>query len=241
MHNTIAIALREIRSFFATPMSYIVAASFLLISGFLFAQNLVDVQVANMRGFFAPASFFLLLLCPALTMRLLAEEQKMGTIELLLTAPIRDYEVVLGKFLASLVMVMGMIFLTLYYVLLLVWIGDPDMGPVFSGYLGLLLLSSALLSVGLLASSFTSNQVVAFTVSFGALILLSVIGGAGSFLGSASWATPVRAVFTYLGIFNHFTDMVRGVVDTRDVIYYISFTAGALFLTVRSLEARRWR
>ena len=241
MRNSFSIALRELRSYFATPMSYIVAASFLLVSGFFFAQNLIEVQLANMRGFFGPASFMLLLLSPALAMRLLAEEQKLGTIELLLTSPIRDYEVVLGKFLASLAMVVVMILLTWYYFLLLVWVGDPDFGPVFSGYLGLTLLSGALLSVGLLSSSLTSNQIVAFAVSLGALLILTVVGGAGSFLGSATWATPLRAVLNYLGLFSHFSDMVRGVIDTRDVVYYISFIAVALFLTVRSLEARRWR
>lgn len=238
MRNTLAIALKEIKSYFSSPMAYVVAAVFLVLSGLFFAQYLSQSQTASMVGFFAPGSFFLLLMAPILTMRLLAEEHKMGTLELLLTAPVRDTEVVLGKFLASFIILLGMLFFTLYYPLLLVWFGDPDIGPIFTGYLGLILMGSSFLSAGLLASSMTSNQLVAAVLALGILIIFWVIGMASSLLGNIPGA---GAVLNYLTLGSHFQDPMKGVIDTVDLVYFASFIVTALFLTVRSLETRRWR
>lgn len=239
MRNTYIIAKKEIISYFSSPMAYIIAAVFLALSGLFFSSFVSRAQIASLSGFFQPASFIVILLAPVLTMRLFAEEQKLGTLELLLTAPVRDVDVVLGKFIAALSILLAMLALTLYYPLLLFWFGDPDFGPIASGYLAMLLLGSACLSVGLLASSLTSNQIVAAIVGLGILLGFWVIGLASQVVGSS---VPVlRDVLNYVGLNSHFGDMVNGVVDTKSLVYYVSFTAAVLFLTVRSLETRRWR
>lgn len=239
MRTTFIIAKKEIVSYFTSPMAYIIASVFLALSGLFFANYVNRVQVASLTGFFGPASFVVILLAPVLTMRLFAEEQKLGTLELLLTAPVRDLEVVLGKFLAALSILLAMLALTLYYPLLLFWFGDPDFGPIVSGYLAMVLLGAACLSVGLMASSVTSNQIVAAIVGLGILLGFWVIGMAAQVVGGS---VPVlRDLLNYVGLNTHFGDMINGVVDTASVVYYVSFTAAMLFLTVRSLETRRWR
>lgn len=236
MRNSLAIASKEVRTYYASPIAYVVTAVFLVITGYFFAFNVVNMQEATVRGFLFPGSFVLLLLSPVLTMRLLAEEQKMGTLELLLTAPVRDTEVVAGKYLASLFIFVVMLALTFYYPLVLFLFGDPDPGPIASGYLGLFLLGAAFIAAGLLASSLTSNQIVAAVIAFGLLILLWVISGASGFLTG-----PPRAVVNYLALPAHFGDFTMGIIDTKHVIYYVSLTALFLFLAIRSLETRRWR
>lgn len=239
MRNTYTIARKEIVGYFSSPMAYIITAVFLALSGFFFAGYVSQAQVANLRGFFQPASFLLLLLSPVLTMRLIAEEQKLGTLELLLTAPVRDMEVVLGKYLAAFTILFVMVALTLYYPMLLMWFGEPDLGPIMAGYLALLLMGGSALAVGLLASSMTSNQIVAAIFGLGILLGFSVAGYAAQVLGTN---VPVmKDLLNYISLNTHFADMVNGVVDTKSLIYYVTFIAAVLFLTVRSLETRRWR
>lgn len=238
MRNTLVIAAKEVRAYVTSPMAYVVTAVFLAVSGLFFADHLSQVQQASMQGFFSRGSFFLLLLAPVLTMRLLAEEQQLGTIELLLTAPVRDSEVVLGKFLASFAIVVGMLLLTLYYPLMLLWFGDPDLGPIGTGYLGLLLLGACYLAVGVLASSLTNNQIVAAVLALGVLILLWVMSGAAAFVQAVPLAGQV---LRYLSISTHYGDFMNGVLDTSHVVYYLTFLAAGLFLAIRSLETRRWR
>lgn len=158
----------------------------------------------------------------------------MGTLELLLTNPVRDIEVVLGKYLASLVTLLVMLALTFYYPLLLFWFGDPDLGPLLTGYLGMFLLGAAMMAVGLLASSLTANQIVAAVLGLGLLILMWVVGSLGM-------TSAVGKVLDYLSLTGHFSDFTWGVIDTKSVIYYISVAAVFVFLTARSLEMRRWR
>lgn len=242
MRNTWRIALKEIRAYFTSPAAYVVAFIFLALTGYFFVRS-VDSSLggslpeASLRGLFRPMSLFILpWLAPLLTMRLLAEEQKIGTIELLLTAPVRDWEVVMGKFLASLTFYLGTLMLTLWYVLLLVWRGDPEPGPLLSGYLGLILYGSAALSIGLLASSLTNNQIVAAVLSMGLLVLLTFLEvGADQVTGIGS------TILGQMGITTHYEDFVRGVIDAGHIVYYISIVAIFLFLTTRSLESRRWR
>ncbi|MFH1485384.1 MAG: ABC transporter permease subunit [Chloroflexota bacterium] len=236
MRNALAISGKEVRSYYASPIAYVVTAVFLVITGYFFAFNIVNMQEATIRGFLYPGSFVLLLLAPILTMRLLAEEQKMGTLELLLTAPVRDVEVVLGKYLASMIIFVVMLALTLYYPLILFIFGDPDPGPIVSGYLGLLLVGAAFMAMGLLASSLSSNQIVAAVIGFGVLLILWVISGAAGFLTG-----PPRDVVNYLALPAHFGDFAIGVIDTKHIIYYLSLSALFLFLAVRFLETRRWR
>ena len=237
MSNALAIAWKESKSYFSTPTAYIVGAMFLVLTGIFFVDDVTGRNPeASVRGFVNWTSFFLLFLAPLLTMRLLAEEQKMGTLELLLTAPVRDWEVVMGKYLASLLTIVVTVALTLFYVFLLYWYGDPDTGPILSSYLGLLLHGAAALAVGLLASSLSSNQIVAAVVGMSILLTLSFIDGVADLVSGVA-----AEVLDGLALDTHFTDFTRGVVDTGHILYYVSLAAVFLFLTVRSLETRRWR
>jgi len=233
--NTATIALKELKSYLTSPMAYIVTGIFLALTGTFFALSSSAYYETSIEGFLNPGSMLLLLFSAVLTMRLIAEEKKMGTWELLLTAPVRDSEVVLGKFLASLGILVGMLVLTFYYPLLLWAFGDPDTGPILTSYLGLLLLGSASLAVGIFASSVTSNQIVAAVVAGGILAALWFVGMAAEYAPEA-----VSEIISYLSLSGHFPGFMRGIIDTRAIIYYLSVTALFLFLAIRSLESGRW-
>lgn len=236
MRNTLTIARREIQAYFASPIAYVVAAAFLAIMGYFFAVVLYYTREATMRYTFGNMTTVLLFVAPVLTMRLLAEEQRMGTIELLLTSPVKDWEVVVGKFLGSLALFMAILGISLFFPLTLSVLGNPDMGPIAGGYIGLLLLGSALLSLGVLTSSITQNQIVSAVLGVVFVVLLWLIGALGEITGP-----PLSGVLTYLALSEHFFDLIKGVVDTKDVLYYLSVTVAALFLATRVLETRRWR
>ena len=238
MKNIGIICRKELRSYLTSPMAYVVTAVFLALSGTFFATYLAGTNYADtsIRGFLSVAQFLLLLFSAVLTMRLVAEERKLGTWELLLTVPVRDTEIILGKFAGSLVVLTGMLAFTFYYPILLVLFGDPDLGPIFTSYLGLFLLGSASLAVGIFASSLTSNQVVSAVVAGGILFALWFLGMAGGFAPGA-----LGELVSYLSLSSHFPGFMRGVVDTRAVVYYLSITAVFLFLAIRSTEADRWR
>jgi len=235
VRNTTTIALREFKSYLASPMAYVVTGIFLVLTGFFFQSSPTTYSETSINGFLVWGSILLLLLASVLTMRLLAEEKKMGTLELLLTAPVRDSEVIMGKFLGSLGILTVMLALTFYYPILLWVFGSPDWGPIATGYLGLFLLGCTSLAVGLFASSLTSNQIVAAVVAGGIIFALWFIGMAADLLPEA-----LGEVIGYLSLNYHFPDFMRGVIDTRGVIYYLSITALFLFLAVRSLENSRW-
>lgn len=236
--NTFAIAKRELNAYFASPVAYVVIAAFLVIMGLLFSWVLVQplmYREADLGPMLSSAPVILLLVAPAITMRLLAEEQRTGTIELLLTAPVNDWEVVLGKFLAAFALFLTMTALTLYYPLLLMVFGNPDRGVIAAGYLGLILVGASFLSIGLLASSLTQNQVAAAMISLGIILALWLVGLLANMVtGQAG------DIIRYISIINHYNDFLKGLVNTKDVIYYLSVTAAGLFLTIRSLETRRW-
>ena len=235
MKNVSTIALKEFKSYLTSPMAYVVMGIFLVLTGFFFSISPSTYFETSIRGFLETGSLLLLLLAAVLTMRLLAEERKLGTIELLLTAPVRDSEVILGKFLGSLGILMVMLALTLYYPLLLILFGDPDMGPIGTGYLALFLLGCVSLAVGIFASSLTANQIVAAVVAGGILFALWFIGMAAGFLPEA-----LGEVVKYISLSYYFPDFTRGLVDTRGIIYYLSITVLFLFLAIRSLENSRW-
>jgi len=237
VRNIATITLKELKSYLTSPMSYIVTCIFLLLTGTFFTTYLASTQYSDtsIRGFVESSQVLLLLFAAVLTMRLIAEERKLGTWELLLTAPVRDTEVVLGKFLSSLAVLVTMLVLTLYYPILLIILGDPDMGPIGTSYLGLFLLGSAALAVGIFASSLTSNQIVSAVVAGGILFALWFVGMAASFVPEA-----LGEILSYLSLSYHFNDLIRGVVDTRAIIYYLSVTALFLYLAIRSLETGRW-
>lgn len=237
MRNTLAIAWKESKAYFGSPMAYVVGAVFLALTGYFFVSSISrPFAEATIRGWLLPATFFFVFWAPALTMRLFAEEQKLGTLELLLTAPLYDWEVVLGKFLASVVILVGTLFLTLYYVLLLFWFGDPDIGPLVSGYLGILLYGGASLAIGLFASSLTSNQIVAAILGSGILLLMTLADQAAQIVGGVA-----SRVLEQISLTAHFSDFARGVIDTHNVVYYLLVIVFVLFLTERNLDSRRWR
>ena len=236
MRNIWAIARRELQSYFVSPVAYVVSALFLLISGFLFSLILGISNEASMRPLFGNFAVIFLFIVPALTMRLLAEEQRTGTMELMLTAPVRDSELVLGKFLGVFLLLLIMLAITLIYPGILVLAGNPDRGPILAGYLGVILQASALLSIGLLASSLTQNQIIAALLTFVVLLILWLSDALGNFTQGR-----IGDLFRFLSITKHFDEFPRGVIDSRDILYFLSVTAAALFFTVQSVTARRWR
>jgi ABC-2 type transport system permease protein len=238
LKNIGIISLKELKSYLTSPMAYIVTAVFLVGTGLGFVIYLVVTSYSDtsIRGFLQSGQILILAFAALLTMRLIAEERKLGTWELLLTVPVRDIEIILGKFLACLAVLSGMLVLTLYYPLLLIILGDPDLGPIFTSYLGLFLLGCASLAVGLFASSLTSNQIVAVVVAGGILFALWILGSLGSFAPGA-----LGEVLSYLSLSWHFPDFMRGIVDTKAIVYYLSVTALFLFLAIRSTETDRWR
>ncbi len=235
MRNTLTIAQKEFKSYLASPMAYVVTGVFLILTGVFFGISPSTYLETSVRGFLDTGSMVLLLLAAVLTMRLIAEERKIGTLELLLTAPVRDSEIILGKFLGSLGILTVMLALTLYYPLLLVIFGDPDIGPIFSGYLGLYLLGGTCLAVGLFASSVTSNQVVSAVIAGGILFALWFVSMAASFLPEA-----IAEVINFFSLSYYFPDFVTGIIDTRGIVFYISIAVLFLFLAIRSLENSRW-
>ncbi len=238
MKNIGIISGKELYTYLASPMAYIVAAIFLALSGTFFATYLADINYTDtsITGFLNAAQFLILLFAAILTMRLIAEERKLGTWEFLLTAPVRDIEIILGKFLGSLVMLSGMLALTLYYPILLIVLGDPDLGPICTSYFGLFLLGSACLSIGIFASSMTSNQIVSAVVAGGIIFALWFLGVVGNIAPG-----PFGEILSYLSLSYHFPDFMRGIIDTRAIVYYLSVTALFLYLAVGSIETGRWR
>lgn len=238
MRTTVVIAWKEIKTYFTTPMAYIVAMVFLALTGYYFITGLLGsvLPEASISGFVLPAASILVLMAPLFTMRLVAEEQKLGTLELLMTSPIHDWQVITGKFLASLVFFLGTLVFTLYYVILIAWFGQPDFGPVWTSYLGLILYGAATLSIGLFASSLSPNQIVAAVVGFGILLILTVIQLATHYVSGTA-----ATIVTQISMQSHFEDFSRGIIDTSSVIYYVTVIVVFLFLAIRSLESHRWR
>jgi len=237
MRTAQAVAWKEIQIYFSSPTAYIVGMMFLALSGFFFARDLNDpFPQASLVNFFDGATIIFILIAPALTMRLMAEEQKLGTIELLLTSPVRDWEVIIGKYVASFVFLIATVSLTLYYTILLYVFASPDPGPIYAGYLGLALYGGAALAIGLLCSTLTSNQIVAAVVAMGILLVMFFADLAADNIGGTA-----STIISEISIRSHFEDFDRGIIDTKHVVYYLSVIAFFLFMSVRALESRRWR
>jgi ABC-2 type transport system permease protein len=236
MQNTLTIAQREFRSYFNGPVAYIVICVVLILLGLFFWQPFFVMQRATVRDMFRLLSIFLVFAVPALTMGLLAEEKRTGTIELLITMPVRDSEVILGKFLGVLGLFAVMLLLTLPYPLTVSTLGDLDWGQVVTGYLGLLLQGGAMLAVGLLASSWTKSQIVAFFIALGLCGLLWLIDWFLPFMPAG-----LASIAEYVSLEYHRQSMSRGVIDTRNLFYFVGLAGIALVLAFRSLESRRWK
>ena len=227
---------RELGAYFNSVVAYIVVILFLLITGALFwLSYFQQITTLSLRGFFNQAPLFLAFFAPAITMGLLAEEKRMGTLELLMTMPLSDFEIVMGKFLAAVSLLAVVFGMTLAYPLTLSTLGDLDWGAVASGYIGLLLLGGTYSAIGIMASSWTRDQVVAILSAFSICFFLYLID---QLVGQPTGATA-RAI-EYLSTSSHFNNIARGVVDFRDVFYYLSVIGVSLVVTQASIASRRW-
>ena len=191
-----------------------------------------------MRGFFGLMPWIFLFFIPAVTMKLWAEEKKIGTIEILMTLPIRDYEVVIGKFLACLALLSVTILLTLVVPFSVMYLGNPDGGTLITGYIGLLLMGGAYIAIGFFASTLTENQIVAFIIGIVVCLTLLLIGEDIVLFKTPDWLFPI---FSYLGLGAHYSSILRGVLDSRDIVYYLSVIAFFLYLSTLAVESRKWR
>jgi ABC-2 type transport system permease protein len=252
--NTWTIARKELSSYFRSPIAYGVMCFFALITGFFFysavrfflAQSLqatmmgqsvpLNVNEWVVRNVLSNMSVVGLFIIPMITMRLFAEEKRTGTIELLMTSPISNLEVILGKWLAALVLYLSMLALPLLSLLTLFAYGKPDWRPLAIGYLGLILQGGCLLALGTFVSTLTKNQIVAGVAGFGICLLLWVMDWVSSFDSS-----PLYKVISYLSVTSHYESFSKGVLDSKDAIYYVSMMVLGLFLTARSMESMRWR
>jgi ABC-2 type transport system permease protein len=228
-----ALLAKETRALFASPIAYAVIAVFLLLMGYTFTAMLFFHKIATLVHQFFQASMLLLLIVPVITMRLLAEERRGGTLELLLTSPVREIEVVLAKFLASLAVIVAMLAPTVAYPITLQIFGNPDWGPVYSGYLGLVLLGGALTSLGLAISALTANQIVAATVSLGLFLLMWMLDSLGSLLPD-----PYDTVVINLSLLAHFTPFATGSLYLSDLGFFATLILLGLLFTVRALARR---
>jgi ABC-2 type transport system permease protein len=254
MSNILAIAGKELRSYFTSPIAYIVVGAFAVLYGWFYVAILAyflrqSMQGALMAG--APAvnvnqqmirpllqnmTVLLLFMLPMVTMRTYAEEKRSGTIELLLTSPITDLQIILGKFLGALTLYALMLGVSLIHILVLFRYGQPEWKELLTAYVGLLLFGGCFISVGLFISSLTKNQIVAVMATFSVFLFLWVVNWIGSFAGPT-----VDRLTSYLALMEHFDDFAKGVVDTTHVIYYLSVITFGLFLTAKSVDSERWR
>ena len=234
-----AVAARELRAYFDSPIAYVFLTVFAGSALFTFfnVQSFFSRGIADLRGLFAPLPFLMILLVPALTMRLWAEEEKQGTLEVLLTLPVRDHELVAGKFLASWTLLAGGLALTLALPVTVALLGKLDWGPVVGGYLGALLLGAAYLAVGQFLSASTENQILAFIL---ALVVCLGLYGVGTEAISGLFADRAAAVLRSIGTGSRFQSIARGVIDLRDLVYYGSLTLFFLTACVIAVRARRW-
>lgn len=246
MRGIVANLMRELRAYFLSPLAYVILAFFLLVNGYVFwfiVSILNDPRSpvgAPLELFFGQTVFFwlvLLFITPVLTMRLLAEERRSGTIEVLMTAPVTEGQVVVGKYLAALAFYVFLWLPTLAYVALIAAYGEVDFGPVAGGYLGALGVGALFLAVGVFGSSFTRNQIVAAVVTFAILIVLFTFGLLENLVNDER----AKQVFGYLNLWQHMDEFGRGILDTRRLVYYLSASAFFLFLSARILEAKKWR
>jgi ABC-2 type transport system permease protein len=235
MGPTAAIARRELGAFFKSPVAYIVLTVFVALTGALFFKDLFDVQAASMSRFFDNLPLIFLFFGPAIAMRLVAEEKGSGSIELLLTMPVRDTQVVLGKYLAALGLLLVAIILTVPFAITVSRLGPLDWGATLGGYLGMFLLGATYIAAGLFASTMTRNQVVAFVVGLAICFIFFLMGQ------FAAAAGPLAPVIQYLSPQVHFSKIARGVIELKNIVYYLSAIAILLLASVQVLESRKWR
>ena len=232
-----AMTRKEIGSYFNSPVAYIVITIFLLLMGSLFFfLRLFLYDEASLRGLFDMAPWAFVFFGPAVSMRLLAEEKKTGTLELLITMPVRDWEVVIGKYLGALFLLMVGVALTGFYALTVAQMGELDLGPVAGGYLGLFLLGATFVAIGLLTSSWTSNQIIAFILSLALCLALWMLDDLRSYMPSG-----LASFVEYISVASHHRNLARGIIDARDLLYYFSVIGICLYFSKEALSSRKWR
>jgi len=256
MSNILAIAHKELKSYFASPIAYIVIGFWALLYGYFFVALLnyfvrqsmqmgqfgmqgpqaMNVNQQLIRPLLQNVLILILFLMPMVTMRSYSEEKRSGTIELLLTSPLTDFQIIMGKFLGAMALYAVMLLVTTIHIGILFVYGRPEWKPIVTAYLGLLLLGGCFLSMGLFISSLTKNQIVAGMVTFAVFLMLWIITWIGSFSGPT-----VDKLTQYLSIVDHYDDFGKGVIDTTHLIYYVSFITFGLFLTAKSVDSERWR
>jgi ABC-2 type transport system permease protein len=256
MGNVIAIAQKELKSYFSSPIAYIVLGLWALLYGYFFTTILfffmrqsmqmnqfgmqgpqsMNVNQQLIRPLLQNVTIMILFLMPMITMRTYSEEKRSGTIELLLTSPVTDFQIIMGKFIGVLTLYAIMLAVTAIHIALLFFYGHPEWKPIVTAYFGLLLLGGCFIALGLLISSLTSNQIVAGMVTFAVFLLLWIITWIGGFAGPTG-----DKLTSYLSIIDHLEDFSKGVIDTTHVIYYLSFITFGLFLTAKSVDSERWR
>ena len=233
MHETWILTKRELRAYFDSPAAYVVLSVFLLITGWFFANSLFLDNLASLRSVFDIVPFIFLFFIPAITMSTFAEERRSGTLELLMTLPVKDWQVIAGKLVAVSILLVVAIGLTLLYAATVATLGDIDAGAAVGGYIGLVLLGVACSAIGLFASSLTRNQIIAFIIGFAIIFALYLVDRVTVFF--PGW---LSGFLQYLGIDFHYQNLLRGVIDTRDVLYYVSVTAFFSLLTAYNLARR---
>ncbi|MBI2459167.1 MAG: ABC transporter permease subunit [Parcubacteria group bacterium] len=229
---------KELMSYFNSPIAYVFIGVFLVVGNWLFFNTFFLAAQASMRNYFAFLPWIFLFLSPAITMRLWAEEKKSGTIELLLTLPLTDWQVILAKFFSALAFLSISLLFSLTIPVSLAFLGNLDLGPVFGGYLGALFLGGSYLALGLFISSLTKNQIIAFILGLAACFAAFIIGADFVLAGSPQDLIPLMK---FIGLGNHFNNIARGVIDTKDIVYYLSFIFLFLWLNVRVVERRGWK
>jgi ABC-2 type transport system permease protein len=256
MSNILAIAHKELKSYFASPIAYIVIGFWALLYGYFFVALLnyfvrqsmqmgqmgmqgpqaMNINQQLIRPLLQNVLILILFLMPMVTMRSYSEEKRSGTIELLLTSPLTDFQIIMGKFLGAMALYAAMLAVTLIHVGLLFIYGRPEWKPLVTAYIGLLLMGGCFISVGLFISSLTKNQIVAGMVTFAVFLMLWIITWIGSFSGPT-----IDKLTQYLSIVDHYDDFGKGVIDTTHLIYYVSFITFGLFLTAKAVDSERWR
>ncbi len=238
MNHVITILRREIKSYFNTPMAYIFIIVFLGFNAWLFVHFFFLNNIASMRAFFSLLPWVFLFFMPAITMKMWSEEKRSGTIETLMTLPVKDTEVVLGKFLASFLFVAFSLLLTFPIPLMIGLLGVPDWGIVIGGYIGALFLAAVYIAIGLWVSSFTKNQIVSFIIAVLITFVLFIVGEDLVLVTAPAGLVPF---FRYISLGSHFQSIARGVIDTRDVVYYIGVIFLFLYFNIKNIESSKWR
>lgn len=238
MNRAITIARRELASYFHSPIAYVAMTAFLLAAGIVFMGDFQPGQPAAMRAIFDFMVAFLIAVVPLLSMGLLAQEWATGTIETMMTAPVEETDLVVGKFLGAFGFFLVLLAPTLIYVLMLIIYGPPDYGPIVSGYLGIIMVGAFYLAIGLFCSSLTRSQVVAAVLAVGILALITIVpwAAARSITLGGFWRTV-----TDWGVMNRYNDFSKGVIDLGNSVFFLAGTAVFLFVTIKVMESRRWR